>query len=294
MFDSAIWVKVKVAQFPIFPRAADVVEYSHDLQSAEDIAMAVHDWTLVHAGIFHDFHHEWISTTKRSLNDGLLPANYYALAEQIAGGLGPDILTLANGLPAPGAHRHSPLPPIPQEEGGVVVAAVAPPKVRFTLDEDAALTKRKRVVIRHVSGDRVVAMIEIVSPGNKSGQQALNSFVSKTWELLDAGVHLLILDLLPPGPRDPNGIPAAIWDTVGGEPFLLPADQPLTLSSYVAGYQRRAFIEVVAVGEPLPDMPLFLNSERYVNVPLEATYEAAWEAVPRRWQERLTAAPTSH
>jgi hypothetical protein len=47
--------------------------------------MPVHDWTGVEVGIFHDFHHEWISTIKRALNQGVLPPQYYALAEQVAG-----------------------------------------------------------------------------------------------------------------------------------------------------------------------------------------------------------------
>lgn len=33
--------------------------------------MPIHDWTRVEAGIFHDFRHEWISTLRRALNDGL-------------------------------------------------------------------------------------------------------------------------------------------------------------------------------------------------------------------------------
>jgi len=53
--------------------------------------MPIHDWTRVDAGIFHDFHHEWISSIKRALNAGLLPPDCYALAEQIAGGLLPDV-----------------------------------------------------------------------------------------------------------------------------------------------------------------------------------------------------------
>ena len=62
--------------------------------------MPIHDWTRVNAGIFHHFHHGWIEEIARGLNSGLLPADYYALAEQIAGGFGPDVLTLerpANG-----------------------------------------------------------------------------------------------------------------------------------------------------------------------------------------------------
>lgn len=43
--------------------------------------MPAHDWTRVIPGTFHDFHHEWISTIKRTLNDGILPLGYYAMAE---------------------------------------------------------------------------------------------------------------------------------------------------------------------------------------------------------------------
>ena len=59
------------------------------------------------------------------------------------------------------------------------------------------------------------------------------------------------------------------------------------LVSYSAGYVKRAFIEPVAVADELPPMPLFLEAEVYVPVPLEATYRAAFAAVPKRWQEEL-------
>src|SRR5262245_53148047 len=56
--------------------------------------MPAHDWTKVPAGIFHHFHLEWIASTAHALNHGLLPEDYYALAEQYAGVFGPDVLTL--------------------------------------------------------------------------------------------------------------------------------------------------------------------------------------------------------
>ena len=49
--------------------------------------MPIHDWTRVDAGIFHDFHHAWIEENKRALNRSLKGTDYYALAEQIAGGI---------------------------------------------------------------------------------------------------------------------------------------------------------------------------------------------------------------
>lgn len=51
--------------------------------------MAIHDWTSVEAGIFHAFHHDWITEISRALNHGLLPSDYYALPEQIAYALPP-------------------------------------------------------------------------------------------------------------------------------------------------------------------------------------------------------------
>jgi hypothetical protein len=64
-------------------------------------------------------------------------------------------------------------------------------------------------------------------------------------------------------------------------------DKPLTLVSYSASHVKTAFIEPVAVGDKLPEMPLFLEPERYVLVPLASTYDAAWEGVPEYWRERI-------
>ena len=56
--------------------------------------MPIHDWTRVTAGTWHDFHLAWIAEIRNELNGGRLPPSYYAQAEQIAGPLGPDVLTL--------------------------------------------------------------------------------------------------------------------------------------------------------------------------------------------------------
>src|SRR5437667_9585496 len=56
--------------------------------------MPVHAWNRVTAGTFHDFHLAWIAELRRALNGGLLPQGYYALAEQVAGEIIPDVLTL--------------------------------------------------------------------------------------------------------------------------------------------------------------------------------------------------------
>jgi Protein of unknown function (DUF4058) len=142
--------------------------------------------------------------------------------------------------------------------------------------------KANRITIRHRHGD-VVAVIEIVSPGNKSSAVALRAFVRKSADLIGAGVHLLAVDPFPPGKHDPAGIHTAIWDEIGsaeGEDDVPPADEPLTLAAYDAGPEKVAYVEFVAVGDELPDMPIFLRPGEYVKVPLEATYGASWEVFP--------------
>jgi hypothetical protein len=245
--------------------------------------MPIHDWTRVTAGIFHDFHHEWISMIKRGLNGGLLPPGYYALAEQIAGGWGPDVLTLESSAKEPTAGTENGARP------AMATLTTAPPKARFTksAEIETLARKRSRIAIRHSSGHDVIAVIEIVSPGNKASRPALRSFVTKAVELLEAGIHLSVIDLFPPGRRDPQGIHGAIWSEIEEDDFQLPADKPLTIAAYSAGMVKRAFINPVAVADELPDMALFLDPESYVTVPLAQTYQAAWEGVPAFWQKEL-------
>jgi hypothetical protein len=245
--------------------------------------MAIHDWTRVPAGIFHHFHFEWIAALSRVLNSGRLPAGYYALAEQIAGGREPDVLALQEAR----ADR----PEAPEGSGGLALAT-APPRVRFQAEAEADryAAKRRRISIRHSSNDRVVALVEIVSPGNKDRASAVRDFVDKAVQFLDHGIHLLIVDLFPPSPHDPEGIHGAIWPHFSRDEFKLPTDEPLTLVSYSAGPVKRAFIEPVAIGNSLPEMPLFLEPETYVQVPLDTTYAAAFADVPQRWRAELAPA----
>ncbi len=169
--------------------------------------------------------------------------------------------------------------------------AQAEPCVTAEAEMDEYVLKRRTLVIRHASGDRIVALLEIASPGNKASQHAFRSFVEKAVEALYRGYHLLVVDLFPPGPRDPNGIHAAIWSEFADTSFALPAVEPLTLAAYSAGPRKRAYVEPTAVGQALIDMPLFLEPEVYVNLPLEPTCQAAYRGVPLRWRRVLD--PTS-
>jgi hypothetical protein len=238
--------------------------------------MPVHNWARIDANVFHHFHQRWTIAICDALNAGLLPPGYSALVEQHAGGLVPDVLALER------RSRSKPLP------GGVLT--VTPPKTSIMRQAKSVLAARaNRIVIRHRLGD-VVSVLEIVSPGNKSGKAALRAFVEKTIDFLRKGIHLLVIDLLPPTKRDPQGIHKAIWDEIEEEPFELPPDKPLTLAAYVAGdlvagSETTAYVELIGFGDCLPDMPAYLSRAGYVPVPLEATYQAAWANCPADMRE---------
>ena len=102
-----------------------------------------------------------------------------------------------------------------------------------------------------------------------------------------SGINLLVVDLFPPSPRDPQGIHKAIWDEICEGPFELPPDKPLTVAAYSAGEPKKAFVEPVAVGASLPSLPIFLNPRRYVPAPLEMTYQATWAKCPDALKEAI-------
>ena len=232
--------------------------------------MPIHDWSRVEPGVFHDFHQAWTIEIRNALNNGLLPRGFFAMAEQMVGGLAPDVIAL----------ERQPLESDRSPSGGVAVAD-APPQARFVTSAEIDLYARKanRLLIRHRLG-RVVAVIEIVSPGNKSSRHALRSFVEKAFDLLQQGIHLLIVDLFPPSPRDPQGIHKAIWDEIREEPFVLPEDKQRLAAAYCAGEPKTAYVEPLAVGDRLPGLPIFLDASVYVPAPLETTYQATWNECP--------------
>lgn len=242
--------------------------------------MPVHDWSKVDAGVFHNFHLQWIAEINRALNSGLLPPEYYAMAEQRGANFEADVLTLKTRI---AFDEPSPNPMEPQGRG----ILVAEPKSRVRAETDLEFYRRKQniVAVRHASGDDLVAVIEIVSKGNKSGNRVLDDFVTKAAKLIDHRIHLLIADLQPPTSRDPQGIHGRIWEDLTGEAYQAPSDKPLTLAAYESGSGLVAYVEPVAVGDSLIDMPLFLRPGGHVLVPLEATYQAAWDVVPKRWRD---------
>jgi hypothetical protein len=212
--------------------------------------LPIHNWTRLSAGVFLHFHVGWIGDLSRTLNGGLLASGYYALAERSDGGFGPDVLRLQQ--PDRGTAADDP--------GLGIALATTPPQVQLHMkaESDIYAAKARSVVIRHASKHQMIAMLEVVSPGNWNTRHALRALVDKAVNLLRAGIHLVVVDLFPPGPHDPQGIHKAIWDEFIDNDFHLPSERSLTLASYTGGAFPEAFVELLAVGASLSDMPLFL------------------------------------
>ncbi len=150
--------------------------------------------------------------------------------------------------------------------------------------------------IRHLSSHRVVALLEIVSPGNKNNQARYETFVYKTVDAVRRRVNVLLVDVHETGRFDQNGINACIRNMLS--PHSTPiVDRPRssTLASYCPDPPRSVdiYVEHVARDMPLPDMPIFLTPDCYVNVPLEATYLEAWGGMPAFWRNVVLGNPLS-
>lgn len=249
--------------------------------------MAIHDWTKIFAGGFHHFHQAWVLRISDQLNRGILPEGYFAAAEQASGGSYPDVVALEMDVHEPGASDGSESSAL-RQTGGVAITN-APPDVRFKFDSEVFqyAEKADRIAIRNVSGNKVVAIVEVISPGNKHSGLAFNRFREKIHFLIERGIQILIIDLFPPGTFDPDGIPRGLQIESESIVPKTTKDEPLSFISLRVSDHVSGFVELSAVGKDVPTMPLFLNSERYVYVPLNDSYNQAWTSLPRPWQELL-------
>lgn len=248
--------------------------------------MPLHNWSGLRAGLFHHFHNAWIYRLADRLNQGLLPEGYFAAGEQISGSIEPDVVTLAE----------QPEFNSPGFSGGQVLAVKSTPPSTSLQQESEALTFLKRMdhlVVRRVGDERLIAVIEILSLGDRTSRTRLRQFVDKATQLLEEGVHLVVIDLFPTGSLCADGLHALLWEQWTGEqaPAAGPGDRLCV--GYQSGTSVRAFAEYVRVAEPLPSVPLFLNEDWYVPLPLEETYASVWSTYPAPWQAVVIGNTTS-
>lgn len=223
--------------------------------------MPLHDWSTAPASIiFYDFHAEMMVLIKHHLNAVLLPETHYAMLGAVAG----------------------------ERQAPIMLNRLFEDSAETLKQEFFRLPRRRmRVVVRQVENDKAVAHIDMLTPGNKATRRLLGSCLDEIVANVRDGVHTLLIDLLPPGPADPQGILAPLSSRFHPNPHPSIAEKPLMVVSYRADNSVEVRFQSLVPGESLPDMPLFLGAETFVWVALEQVYQEAHGWMPRPWRALL-------
>ncbi len=171
------------------------------------------------------------------------------------------------------------LPAIGEGNGGVATAAWSPPRPSVAVETTLPDCDEYEVRIYDAKrGRRLVAAIELVSPANKDRPEHRNLFVAKCVVLLQKGVTVSIVDLVTV--RHFN-LYAELLASIGHSDPTLGAEPPNLYAACCRWVEKgnrkelQAWSHVLAVGQPLPTLPLWLTEVLSVPLDLEQSYEQA-------------------
>jgi hypothetical protein len=171
----------------------------------------------------------------------------------------------------------SPFPPA--QAGGLATATYAPPAPTLTIDADIPEQYAYEVLVFDVERERqLVAAVEIVSPANKDRPDSRQIFVAKCLSLLQKNVCVSMIDLVTIRQFNLYTELLALLD--GSDPAFSPAPPPtyaVTCRKRLEGRKSKldTWARALAVGQPLPSLPIWLTEAHTVSLDLEASYEAA-------------------
>jgi hypothetical protein len=166
--------------------------------------------------------------------------------------------------------------PANPEDGGIATAAWSPARPALLLEADLPTPSEYEVLVYDVSRHRrLVAAIELVSPGNKDRQENRRAFVHRCDALLHQGVCVVIVDVVTVRTASLYG---DLQERIGA------AETPLAREPIYAvacrglrnGERWRvvAWEHALTLGETLPTLPLWLTDHMFTPLDLEASYEA--------------------
>lgn len=166
-----------------------------------------------------------------------------------------------------------------EDAGGVATARWAPPAPTVAVETDVPDCDEYEVRIYDAQrGRQLVAAIELVSPGNKDRPEKRNAFVAKCAALLQKGVAVSIVDVVTP--RQFN-LYAELLRFIGqNDPTLgEPPPHLYATSCRWRPWEKRMLLQTwshkLALGHPLPTLPLWLTGTLAVPLDLEQSYEQA-------------------
>jgi len=213
---------------------------------------------------WESFHSGWASEVTRGLNK-CLPAGYVARPNVK---LGVDVAADVGALEQVGDE--------PENNGGIATAVWAPARPTLAVPVDFHRLDVFEVQVHREGGLEMVAAIELVSPRNKDRPSARRNFVAKLAAYLQAGVAIVVVDVVT---SRAENLYALLRQHLGlaeedGHGSLcavacrtLPPDEPSLLE---------AWVEPLSLGQSLPTMPLWLETDLAVPLDLEQSYQSTF------------------
>jgi hypothetical protein len=217
------------------------------------------------------FHGQWPSMIVMALSRQL-PAGYVAAPHiHLGSSVEVDVATYREDDPGPASTARS------GEGGGVATAAWAPPEPTLAIAAEIPDQDEYEVRVYDTRRNRqLVAAIEIVSPANKDRPENRRAFVAKCAALLQERVCVTIVDLVTTRASNLYG---DLLEFLGQADPLLAVGAP-PLYSVACRWTRRdgswvleTWAHPLALGEPLPTLPLWLAGDLAVPLELEPSYE---------------------
>lgn len=219
-------------------------------------------WTTLHAG--------WATRIADDLNEHWLPREYLA-AELATSGLHPEIDVATYEKPAVARSA--------ADNNGGGVATLAPPTwevAQATLSFAATFPEVIEVrIITDLGRTQLVGVVELVSPSNKDRAGVRRAFAAKTAAYLQQGVSVVLIDIVTSKRFNLHNEIAQML--AAPAEAMLPADQVIYATSYRPTVrddrpQIDLWQEQLALGKPLPTMPLRLTGDLFVPIQFEVTY----------------------
>jgi hypothetical protein len=135
-------------------------------------------------------------------------------------------------------------------------------------------------VFSNVAGPTLVAAIELVSPGNKDRPETRRAFVAKCVADLQRGIGLVVVDIVTS--RHAN-LHDELAESLGQmASFNFPGPVSLYAAAYRPAHRHEKneidlWREPLALGQPLPVLPLGVRGLGAMRIDLESTYMEAKE-----------------
>ena len=217
------------------------------------------------------FHSAWATSIAFHLNSGVLPEEYFAMPLlQVGGRVEVDVGAFEGGGP-----------------GGLATTVWAPPKATLSFDLEVAEVDAFEVrVHRNLGGPQLRAAIELVSPANKDRPASRHVFAAKCAGYLRGGVSVIVVDAVTERAADLHAEILRALDRIEAGPSWSSATR-LFAASYRAVLgadppRLEAWPEALAIGAPLPTLPLWLEADLSVPLSLEEGYAATCASLRMR------------